>query len=135
MTGGMRAGAGLPLSERARRAAGTSGTGPAAGTPGAGPLAATPGAGPAPGAIGTEPTGTEPIGGRPGRRQSPGRRSGASAPPVHCWVATAEGRCPGVLIEWQHDGDRWWGLAAYVTTGRRPVLLSQLVPAEALSPA
>jgi hypothetical protein len=51
------------------------------------------------------------------------------------------GPSPGVLVEWRHRGDRWWGLVVFVTDdggdpgGGHPAVVTQLLPAEVLSPA
>lgn len=112
--GGMR-GAGVPIGARAIT------------RPGAGPEPSGPG-GPAPSAA------------RPGRADLP----------LHCWVAhggpalrpatgdTAEAtRSPGILLEWRHEADRWWGMVVFVAgdDGGRPVVVTRLLPAEALAPA
>ena len=64
-------------------------------------------------------------------------------PPLHCWVthpadqaADAARRSPGVLVEWQHDGDRWWGLVVFVADDSgHSMVVTRLVPAETLAPA
>lgn len=90
-------------------------------------------------------------------------RSGPADLPLHCWVthwvstggatgigtgigagggagigaATGAGRSPGILLEWRHESDRWWGMVVFVAgdDGGRPVVVTRLLPAEVLSPA
>ncbi len=65
-----------------------------------------------------------------------------SEPPLHCWVSrpaagtSATERSPGVLIEWQHDGGRWWGLVVFVAEDDgQMTVVTRLVAAESLTPA
>lgn len=110
--GGMR-GAGVPIGARAIARPGTD-------SPGAG--------------------GSAPSPARPGRADLP----------LHCWVShdgpaaravagdTGDtARSPGILLEWRHEADRWWGMVVFVAgdDGGRPVVVTRLLPAEALAPA
>lgn len=61
--------------------------------------------------------------------------------PLHCWVVHGSGpaaeRVPGILLEWRHEAERWWGMVVFVAgdDGGHPVVVTRLLPAEALSPA
>ncbi len=69
--------------------------------------------------------------------KQPSDKATRADPPLHCWVThPGTDRCPGVLVEWQHDGDQWWGLVVFVADDKgRSVVVTRLVPAAALSPA
>ncbi|MGF1652435.1 MAG: hypothetical protein ACFCUP_03830 [Actinomycetales bacterium] len=73
-------------------------------------------------------------------RQPPTGREGRADPPLHCWVShpadPVTDRSPGVLVEWRHRDDRWWGLVVFVIEdGGHPAVVTRLLPAEVLSPA
>jgi hypothetical protein len=72
-------------------------------------------------------------------RQPAQDREGRVEPPLHCWVshpARAAGPSPGVLVEWRHRDNRWWGLVVFVVEdGGQPTVVTRLLPAEVLSPA
>lgn len=76
--------------------------------------------------------------------REPLRGGHRAEPPIHCWVHSATGggpgsddtRSPGVLVEWRHDGTRWWGMVVFVVDeGPGPAVVTRLMPAESLSPA
>jgi hypothetical protein len=81
-------------------------------------------------------SGTLPL---PSREPAAGRE-GRADPPLHCWVSHPDdpsaARSPGVLVEWRHRDDRWWGLVVFVTDdGGHPAVVTRLLPAGVLSPA
>ena len=72
------------------------------------------------------------------------KRTEQTGLPLHCWVHhqdtaaapwEAPDRTPGLLMQWQHDGARWWGLVMMAVYDHgQPVVYQRLVPSERLSP-
>jgi hypothetical protein len=78
--------------------------------------------------------------GTPPPQEPAADRDGRAAPPLHCWVShpddPAAARSPGILVEWRHRDDRWWGLVVFVADdGGNPAVVTRLLPAGLLSPA